>query len=128
MAQGIFGLDRVYKKQVQNVTNDNFESWPESATYGYFVAGIDPAVSPAYVDTVDRIDFSSETRSLLGDNLPQGRSRLAPTSSDFYGYFGAGYNNPGADTVDRIDFSSETFSAPGNNLSKARWYLAAVSN
>jgi len=42
MAQGIFGLDRVYKKQVQNVKNDNFESWPESATYGYFGGGCTP--------------------------------------------------------------------------------------
>ena len=42
MVQGIFGLDRVYKKQVQNITNDNFESWPESATYGYFGGGITP--------------------------------------------------------------------------------------
>ena len=58
MAQGIFGLDRVYKKQVQNVKNDNFESWPESATYGYFGGGVIPPIS---YDTVDRIDFSNET-------------------------------------------------------------------
>ena len=42
MAQGIFGLDRVYKKQVQNVKNDNFDSWPESAIYGYFGGGFAP--------------------------------------------------------------------------------------
>ena len=68
MVQGIFGLDRVYKKQVQNVKNDNFESWPESATYGYFGGGIDHLSLDLY--TVDRIDFSNETTSLPGNDLP----------------------------------------------------------
>ena len=128
MAQGIFGLDRVYKKQVQNVTNDNFESWPESATYGYFVAGIDPAVSPAYVDTVDRIDFSNETRSLPGNDLPSERLGLAAVSSSSYGYFGGGDNGVSHfNTINRLDFSNETFSAPDNNLSQVRQGLSGVS-
>ena len=129
MAQGIFGLDRVYKKQVQNVTNDNFESWPESATYGYFVAGIDPAVSPAYVDTVDRIDFSSETRSLPGNDLPSVRSELAAVSSSSYGYFGGGYDgSSNINTINRLDFSNETFSAPNNNLSQIRQDLSGTQS
>ena len=61
MVQGIFGLDRVYKKQVKNITNDNFESWPESATYGYFGGGDIPPPGPARYCTVDRLDFSNET-------------------------------------------------------------------
>ena len=42
MASGVFGLKKVYKKQVQNVTDNNFESWPEKdieLNYGYF-AGV----------------------------------------------------------------------------------------
>jgi len=129
MAQGIFGLDRVYKKQVQNVTNDNFDSWPESAIYGYFVAGIDPAVSPAYVDTVDRIDFSNETRSLPGNDLPSGRKDFAATQSSSYGYFGGGYDGSAhINTINRLDFSNETFSAPGNNLSQVRQALGGTQS
>ena len=81
MARGIFGLDRVYKKQVQNIKDDNFESWPESATYGYFGNGVNPAASPSYLDTIDRIDFSNETTSPVTATLPQNRSRLAAVSN-----------------------------------------------
>ena len=81
MVRGIFGLDKVYKKQVQNVKNDNFESWPESATYGYFGGGFKPPSSPNYVNRVDRLDFSNETTSAPGNNLPQARERLAATSN-----------------------------------------------
>jgi hypothetical protein len=63
MARGVFSLNRVYKKQFQNVNDGNFESWPESATYGYFGGGQD---SPGFLNTIDRIDFSSETLSLPG--------------------------------------------------------------
>ena len=87
MAQGIFGLDRVYKKQVQNVKNDNFESWPESATYGYFGGGIVHGL--VYVQ-VDRLDFSNETTSAPGNDLPEARYVLAAVSSSSYGYFGGG--------------------------------------
>ena len=76
MVRGIFGLDRVYKKQVQNIKDDNFESWPESATYGYFGGG----TAPSIVATIDRIDFSNETTSAPTNNLPQGREFLAAVS------------------------------------------------
>ena len=35
----VFGLNSIYEKQVENIDNNNFESWPESATYGYFGGG-----------------------------------------------------------------------------------------
>ena len=69
----IFSLNEIRTEQIKNIANDNFESWPESATYGYFAGGLDPAGSPIYVDTVDRIDFSNETTSLPGNDLPSGR-------------------------------------------------------
>jgi hypothetical protein len=128
MVRGIFGLDRVYKKQVQNIKDDNFESWPESATYGYFGCGLNPAESPIYLDTIDRIDFSNETTSAPGNDLPQARLSLAAVSSNSYGYFGGGFAPPTTNTVDRIDFSNETTSAPGNNLPQVRAGLAALSS
>jgi hypothetical protein len=122
MASGVFGLRKVYKKQVENVTNNNFASWPEGATYGYFGGG-------SLYDIVDRIDFSNDTTSVPGNNLPQARSLLATVSSDSYGYFGGGFEPPTiVATVDRIDFSNETFSSPGNNLPQARRNLAGTSS
>ena len=127
----IFSLNEVRTEQIKNIANDNFESWPESATYGYFGGG-----NPSIVDTVDRIDFSNETTSAPGNDLPQGREFLAAVSggasqrikgSRTYGYFGGG-GPPNVSTIDRIDFSNETTSAPGNNLPQARRQLAAVSN
>ena len=124
MARGVFGLNKVYKRQYQNIKDDNFESWPESATYGYFGGGFTPAIQ----STIDRLDFSNETTSVPGNNLPEARYYLAAVSSSSYGYFGGGFTPPHRDTVDRIDFSNETTSLPGNDLSQARIALAAVSN
>ena len=73
----VFGLTSIYERQVENIGNNNFESWPESATYGYFGGGL----GPPQVATVDRIDFSSETFSAPGNNLPQARSGLAAVSN-----------------------------------------------
>ena len=71
----IFSLNEVRTEQIKNIANDNFESWPESATYGYFAGG-EPAVA-----TVDRIDFSNETTSAPGNNLPQARNGLVAVSN-----------------------------------------------
>ena len=76
----VFGLTSIYERQVENIDNNNFESWPESATYGYFVGGF----SPPFTDTkkrVDRIDFSNETTSAPGENLSEARSPLAAVSN-----------------------------------------------
>jgi hypothetical protein len=85
MVQGIFGLDRVYKKQVENIKDDNFESWPESATYGYFGGGDKPPPGPARYCTVDRLDFSNDTMSLPGIGLPESLVSMAAVSNSSYG-------------------------------------------
>ena len=65
----VFGLSSVYDKQVANVDNKNFASWPEGATYGYFGGG-----GPfPYLNSITRLDFSSETISLPGKNLPSSK-------------------------------------------------------
>ena len=127
----IFSLNEVRTEQIKNIANDNFESWPESATYGYFGGGAAPG-SPGNRSTIDRIDFFNETLSLPGNNLPQARRQLAATSSSSYGYFGGGQGIPEFPgrvcTIERLDFSNETTSVPGNNLPQARRDLAAVSS
>ena len=82
MTSGVFGLNKVSKKQVENVVNNNFESWPEGATYGYYGGGIDP--TPSSINTISRLDFSNETVSNPGNNLPTARSALAATTSNSY--------------------------------------------
>jgi hypothetical protein len=123
----IFSLNEVRTEQVKNIANDNFESWPESATYGYFGGGYAP---PIMVCTIDRLDFSNETTSLPGNGLSQARQNLAAVSSSSYGYFGGGYvpAPPFVCTIDRLDFSNETLSLPGNNLPQGRNVLAVVSS
>ena len=117
----VFGLTAIYERQVENIANDNFESWPESATYGYF-GGSTP---------VDRIDFSNDTVSAPGNNLTEARDYLGVVSNSNYGYFGGGFapSAPGrVCTIDRLDFSNETLSSPGNNLSKERQGVVATQS
>jgi len=86
MTSGVFSLSKVSKKQVENVDNNNFESWPEGATRGYYGGGF----SPPYINTITRLDFVNETVSDPGNNLPSARSLMGATSSSSYGYFGGG--------------------------------------
>jgi hypothetical protein len=123
----VFGLNAVYDRQVENVDNNNFASWPEDSIYGYYGGGFAPGLTPANTALIDRIDFSTETTIVPGNNLPVGRYGLTATSSGSYGYFGGGAP-PLLATIDRIDFSNETTSAPGHNLPQAKAGLSAVSN
>jgi len=135
----IFSLNEVRTEQIKNIANNNFESWPESATYGYFGGGIQsnsPGVQPG---KLEKLDFFTEICSLPSNQLSTERRSLAALSSSSYGYFGGGYApRPDLsppynilDTIDRLDFSNETLSLPGNNLPQSgngRSGLAAVSS
>ena len=130
MAIGVFGLKKIYKRQVDNIDNKNFVAWSESAKYGYFGGG-----SPN-ICTITRLDFSNETASNPGKNLPVERHGLRAVSNNSYGYFGGGYAPPSfgispykVSTITRLDFSNETVSEPGKNLPFARYNFAeGVSN
>ena len=50
----VFGLSSVYEKQVTNVENRKFDSWPEGATYGYYAGGTTPN---AGISNISRLDF-----------------------------------------------------------------------
>jgi hypothetical protein len=123
MATGVFGLKTVYKKQYQNAKNNNLVSWPESATYGYFGGG-----SPPITNLISRLDFSNETASDPGKNLPVTLGYAGGTASNLYGYFGGGETPNAISTITRFDFSNETLSNPGNNLSSARVMPAVIKN
>ena len=93
-----------------------------SKTYGYFGGGGSP-----YINTITRLEFSNETVSDPGKNLPGQVSLSAAVASNYYGYFGGGYI-PYICTITRLDFSNETISNPGKNLPTARGYLTSVSS
>ena len=130
----VFSLQEVKKLQVQNINDNDFASWPEILNYGYFVGG-----GGGSQCSVVRIEFSNETASAPNywNVLSIGRYRLTGTSSNsyiknsnYYGYFGGGYQYPPVhhSIVERIDFTNETGSTPGNNLTQARQALTSTSS
>lgn len=125
----VFGLNSVYEKQVSNVENKNFASWSEGGIYGYFGGGYTIPGSTRF-NTILRLDFSSETISTPGKNLPSAVTKLASVISSSYGYFGGGEIGAVSflNTITRIDFSSETISNPNKNLPVVGGYSTAISN
>jgi len=119
----VFGLNAVYDRQVENVENDNFDSWPEGSTYGYYVGGTSPTIA-----TIARLDFFNETASNTRNNYPSPIRGAAATSNNFYAYIAGGLSAVYGCLVRRLDFSNETVSFPGNNLPSSRGYLAATSS
>ena len=77
-------------------------------SYGYFAGGD----GVGYENTIDRIDFISETVSLPGNNLTFGRRELGSVHTPQYGYFAGG--EPITCSIDRIDFSNETTTSPSD--------------
>jgi hypothetical protein len=75
----VFSLQEVKKLQVQNVTDNNFESWPEGATYGYIAGG--GSNVPSYFSIIIRLDFSNDSFSTPGNNLPTGITQLAAVTN-----------------------------------------------
>jgi hypothetical protein len=94
-----------------------------SKTYGYFGGGGLP-----YINTITRINFSTETVSDPGKNLPGQMTSSVAVASNYYGYFGGGYTPPNINTITRLDFSNETISNPGKNLPIEGSNLAATSS
>lgn len=121
-----FGLGYINEQQVENFLNRNFQNWPESFTYGYSSGG----TTPTSISTVIRTDFSNETASNPGNNMPGGVSSQGGTGSDAYGYFGGGYNasTVAITSIFRLDFSNETISDPGTKISLARSTIATVKS
>jgi hypothetical protein len=108
----------------------NYFATVETLNYGYLVGGqnyVFPAQYPKY-STITRLDFSNETFSLPGKNLPAARNYIASISSNSYGYFGGGFSPPNINTITRLDFSNETVSDPGKNLPTVRSASSGVNN
>ena len=99
-------------------------------SYGYFCGG-DPWTSPPITNPtnlIQRLDFSNETISDPGKNMPTSRNSAAELSNNSYGYFVGGYTPTIGCLISRLDFSNETTSDPGKNLNAAGDFIATVSN
>jgi len=84
-----------------------------SNSYGYFGGGLTSPPAPTTFNTITRLDFSTETVSEPGNNLPSSRQLSAATSSNSYGYFSGGVLvSTNISTMSRLDFSNETVSNP----------------
>lgn len=126
----VFGLNYIYDKQLENLTNNNFSSWTETGLYGYFCGGNpQPSLGTSYSSTIDRIDFSTENIGVVIQKLLATRSFSASVSTNSYGYFCGGAEGPGVtikSSVYRLDFSSETVSDPGKYLPTSAYINSGV--
>ena len=112
--------------------SNQYSAGSSSNSYGYFAGGgsvsLDYYSTSGFVNTIARLDFSSETATNPGKNLLTARAQFAATSNSNYIYFGGGYVGGGTSTIERLEFSNETVSSPGKNLPVARRSLSSVSN
>lgn len=128
----VFGLNSVYAKQVENVENSNFASWPEDIRYGYYVGGEQWGPPPPNIthSRTDRIDFSNETVT-VSHNRTTAIKHAKGISSNSDAYLLGGIhptNANGTNLITRIDLSSETDSLPGNNLADQIYNGGVISN
>jgi len=92
------------KARLSAITNEN---------YGYFGGGYTAPGSGTSVNTIERLDYSTETRTNPGSNLSQSRHSMFAIASNRYGYFAGGINNSlpnpyDTSTTNRIEFLTET--------------------
>jgi hypothetical protein len=99
-------------------------------SYGYIAGGYNSNSFPnTRYSTITRLDFSNETVSDPGKNLPTERDKVAGVSNNSYGYFGGGFSIGGhISTIARLDFSNETVNNTVNNFNIGRSDTAAVTN
>ena len=129
MARGVFSLNRVYKKQFQNVNDGNFESWPESATYGYFGGGRSQAA--AELSNISRLDYQVEVFSNPGNsNFTLASRGRGSVQTNLYGFYAGGFDFPSTtySQVERLDFSTEVVSDPGTKLPEIKQSMGSFEN
>lgn len=127
MASGVFGLKKVYKKQVENVDQDTFTYWPEGATRAYATGS--GARSPySGASKVYRIDLASDVIDEMANSPNQNGGGVSGFSNRTHGYWGGGnLGNPTARSeILRLDFASEVMSLPGTNLPGSNFNAAQM--
>ena len=124
----VFGLNSVYAKQVENVENSNFKSWPENAEHGYWAGGQNISTAN-YECAISRLDFSTETALTYPGMLPVGMEQMASVTTNSYGYFGGGATPTSQyNVISRLDYSNDSVSLPGNNFSLLTYQHAGTTS
>ena len=100
--------------------------------YGYHGGGEYSGATPSgYSTSVDRITYTTDTATATTrGSLDATRYQSAATSSDSYGYFGAGYSTTGSkqNSVCRIDYSNDTATASTRGPLPLAIYKPAASS
>ena len=127
MASGVFGLKKIYKRQVENVINNNFNSWTENYERGYIMGGENPGGGTN--NSVEKYSYSDGSSISIPEKLPasSGQKDAMSVMNSNYGYHCGGNNPAPSCVVSRFDFSTEQFSLPGNNLPTILDYGASIS-
>jgi hypothetical protein len=128
----IFGVFTLNEARGSRLTGD----WLNKefvANYGWFGGGTDPAGSPGFYSTVDRIDFSNDSvTAQVRGSLSAVKYGAAATGNSNYGWFGGGViptSPTSISTVERIDFSNDSSTAsPRGQLNAARYFHTATGN
>lgn len=129
MASGVFGLKKVYKRQVENINNGNFVSWTENFTQGYIMAGAAPSGTPNNRSSIVRYNYTDDLSFVIPSASLPASNGLTSSIAVFntnYGYY-AGGANPNTNIISRLDFSTELNSLPGTNLPTIVENAASVS-
>ena len=127
MASGVFGLDKIYKKQVKNVDEDTFTHWPEGSTSGYVTGnGAYPPFTGG--SSVFKIDLSADLAIQLSNSPDANGGAVGGFSNKDYGYWAGGHRgNPAARSeISRMDLASEVISLPGTPLPAQNWRSATM--
>jgi hypothetical protein len=89
----------------------------KAGNYGWFAGGFAPSAGGGAYTTVDRIDFSNDSTTVVRGSVvgpSVGKFNMSATGNSDYGWFGGGYTNlPSVrvSSVDRIDFSNDGVTA-----------------
>ena len=133
---GVFSLEKVTDRQSNNKWSTILDPYifnraPVGTDYGYCMGGSGPG-SPSYKSTVDRIDYSSDTDTMVAKgSLTEGKNRAGATGNRSYGYHGGGSPAGGQSTtdVDRVDYANDTAAAaPKGPLDGAAYWRQATGN
>jgi hypothetical protein len=90
---------------------------------GYFAGGL----TTVAVDTIDKLNFSTEAISTLGTGLPSAiRLAAGMSNSAVAGYTSGGFSTTNA--ISKLNFAGDTVSTLAATLSVSRYSLGAMAN
>jgi hypothetical protein len=110
-------------------TVDGCAGMSNSGTAGYVAGGYDGDAA-SYTSRVDKILFSSDSKSTISATLATATGSVPAglSNSGTAGYIGGGHDGSGTDVIDKLTFSGETIATLSAVLSIARWSMTGVSN